>query len=375
MAFLVNNNSIAQSRNLIPLNFTVINHPKNILRPYPKLPNHLVNHSHSRTTIAASSVSDAVDVHTTGNQKSFSSSTTTNWTEFAGNVSGEWDGFGADFSSKGQPIELPQSVVPEAYREWEVKVFDWQTQCPTLARLEEQGSIFYKLIRLLPTVGCEADAAMQYSIHTKKIRGEGEDIESEQVSAFAYHPTGCYVAVWLTDERLLELEHCLVNPHNRESRVRIIQVLRINEGRMSLEKIRVFREQWYGPFRNGEQLGGCAIRNSAFASTEAMEVSQVTGVWRGSLAVASFPNSNTNIMQELVGDNSRMSRRDECDLIMLPKQLWCSLKESEHGDTCGEVGWLLDHGYAISSRCIFSTEAKLKEIRLGQETAVLDSNR
>ena len=48
-------------------------------------------------------------------------------------MSGEWDGFGAEFFIEGSSIELPESVVHEAYREWEVKVYDWQTQCPTLS--------------------------------------------------------------------------------------------------------------------------------------------------------------------------------------------------------------------------------------------------
>ncbi|KAM0996226.1 hypothetical protein ACFX2C_006256 [Malus domestica] len=74
------------------------------------------------------------------------------------NVSGEWDGHGADFTREGCPIELPENVVATAYREWEVKVFDWQTQCPTLANPYEH-TLLYKNTELLPVVGCEADAA------------------------------------------------------------------------------------------------------------------------------------------------------------------------------------------------------------------------
>ncbi|KAM0996228.1 hypothetical protein ACFX2C_006258 [Malus domestica] len=74
------------------------------------------------------------------------------------NVSGEWDGHGADFTREGCPIELPKNVVPAAYREWEAKVFDWQTQCPTLANPDEH-TLLYKNIELLPAAGCEADAA------------------------------------------------------------------------------------------------------------------------------------------------------------------------------------------------------------------------
>ncbi|KAM0956224.1 hypothetical protein ACFX1X_024844 [Malus domestica] len=74
------------------------------------------------------------------------------------NVSGEWDGHGADFTREGCPIKLLENVVPVAYREWEVKVFDWQTQCPTLANPDEH-ILLYKNIELLPAVGCEANAA------------------------------------------------------------------------------------------------------------------------------------------------------------------------------------------------------------------------
>lgn len=213
------------------------------------------------------------------------------WSEFAKNVSGEWDGYGADFSTEGKPFELPENVVPEAYREWEVKVFDWQTQCPTLAEADD-FVVKYKLIKLLPTVGCEADAATRHSIDERNIGGSNSN-----VYAFAYQSSGCYVAVWPTKDlgthRLMELEHCLVDPQNRESRVRVIQVVLVQDSKLVLQSIKVFAEQWYGPFRNGEQLGGCAIRDSTFAATEALKSSEVAGVWQVENAVASFQHSKT----------------------------------------------------------------------------------
>ncbi|KGN43355.1 uncharacterized protein LOC101221421 [Cucumis sativus] len=292
------------------------------------------------------------------------------WSDFAQNVSGEWDGYGADFSYEGTPIELPESVVPDAYREWEVKVFDWQTQCPTLAE-PEQPSLMYKTIKLLPTVGCEADAATRYSIDERNIRdGIGGN---DEVNAFGYQRSGCYVVVWPIEVRgsckLMELEHCLVNPHDRESRVRVVQVVRVEGSRLVLQNIRVFCEQWYGPFRNGEQLGGCAIADSAFASTAALKASEVVGEWQGPVSVARFDGSQINVIQELLADNVQKSVRTESELKLLPKQLWCSLKESkDSGDTYCEVGWLFAHGHAITSRCIFSSTSKLKEISIANET-------
>lgn len=215
------------------------------------------------------------------------------WEAFARRVSGEWDGFGAEFTADGRPVELPEAVVPEAFREWGVQLFDWQTQCPTLAAEAGDPVLSYNLIKLLPTVGCEADAATRHSVEERIAGGTGN-----KVSAFGYDSNGCYVAVWPLEgrngQRFLELEHCLVDPGNREARVRVIQLVGIHEGEMRLEGIRVFSEQWYGPFRNGEQLGGCAIGESGFASTAAVEESEVVGVWQGtSVAVARFQSEQT----------------------------------------------------------------------------------
>ncbi|XP_010446333.1 PREDICTED: uncharacterized protein LOC104729136 isoform X1 [Camelina sativa] len=285
------------------------------------------------------------------------------WSEFAQNVSGEWDGFGADFSRQGKPLELPESVVPEAYREWEVKVFDWQTQCPTLAQ-PHAHTFLYKSIKLLPTVGCEADAATRYTIDQRTIGS---------ALAFSYSDTGSYVAVWPLRNNQLEVEHCLVNPNDKESRVRIFQVVSLAETNMSLQSVKVFREQWYGPFRDGDQLGGCAIRSSGFASTPTTAASVVAGSWRGLLATTSFHASDSGCIQHLTGEKVIEIVREEKDLLLLPQELWCSLQESKDGDRVFSVGWVFEPGHATTSSCVFSSDSKLKEVTMGRETALLDS--
>ncbi|KAL1190176.1 hypothetical protein V5N11_016572 [Cardamine amara subsp. amara] len=286
------------------------------------------------------------------------------WSEFAQNVSGEWDGFGADFSRQGDPLELPESVVPEAYREWEVKVFDWQTQCPTLAQ-PIAHTFLYKSIKLLPTVGCEADAATRYSIDQRCIGGN-----KLSALAFSYSVTGSYVAVWPLGNNQLELEHCLINPNDKESRVRIFQLVHLPETTtMLLQSVKVFCEQWEGPFRDGDQLGGCAIRSSAFASTPTTAASVVTGSWRVLLASTTF---DSGCIQQVNGDKVVEIVREEKDLLLLPQQLWCSLQETKDGERVFSVGWLFEPRHAITSSCVFSIDSKLKEVTMGRETALSD---
>ena len=82
-------------------------------------------------------------------------------------VRGEYEGVSATFGADGAPLELPEQYVPAAYREWEVKLYDWQTQCSVEAA---PAGLAYTLKRLLPTVGvsgrtaehrCDVCAAMR----------------------------------------------------------------------------------------------------------------------------------------------------------------------------------------------------------------------
>eukprot|EP00252_Welwitschia_mirabilis_P006358 TRINITY_DN1720_c0_g2_i4.p1 TRINITY_DN1720_c0_g2~~TRINITY_DN1720_c0_g2_i4.p1 ORF type:complete len:374 (-),score=57.29 TRINITY_DN1720_c0_g2_i4:181-1302(-) len=268
------------------------------------------------------------------------------WRDFARHSTGEWDGYAAEFFSTGEPIELPESVVPEAFREWDVRVYDWQTQCSSLAD-NNTLSLRYKSVRLHPTVGCEADAATQYSVDQRQIGGTHNGALS-----FAFHSRGCYLAVWpvkgeqnrnnvsmypqrnCMQHSALEVEHCIVHGQNSEARVRIIQQISLQgngedqELELQLKRLTVHSEQWYGPFMDGEQLGGCAVNGSGFASTAPLDISQVA---------------------------------DLKHAIVLPKNLWCQYKYITKNQFCTEVGWLWDPNNVTTMTCEVSMGGKLKK--------------
>jgi hypothetical protein len=112
---------------------------------------------------------------------------------------------------------------------------------------------------------------------------------NNNTSALGYDPSGSYIASWPIKDQYkrenLEIEHCLVDPANKEIRVRVIQVAQLsNEAGLSLDGVRIFSEQWYGPFCDAEQLGACSVRESGFSSTSALEASKVMGVWESKSA-------------------------------------------------------------------------------------------
>ncbi|KAL6907717.1 hypothetical protein ACP4OV_002756 [Aristida adscensionis] len=293
------------------------------------------------------------------------SDSSTKWAEFAARVSGEWDGFGAEFTAAGEPVELPENVVPEAYREWGVQVFDWQTQCPTLADPAAPCALHYRLVRLLPTAGCEADAA---AVHTSHQR------HAASAAAFAYAAAGgSYLAAWPRGPApVLEVEHCLARPRRGRAgeeedaaaaRVRIVQTVALGR-EPRLRGLKVFSEQWYGPFRNGEQLGGCAVREAAFAASEKLDVSEVLGQWESrDAAAARFSDEldpETGKFAELSPAEPGKVIRDADGVVALPKQLWSAFKAHGDGEVLCEVGWVVSGGEAVTSRCFLSKDGDVK---------------
>uniref|UniRef100_A0A0D9VP23 DUF3598 domain-containing protein n=1 Tax=Leersia perrieri TaxID=77586 RepID=A0A0D9VP23_9ORYZ len=288
------------------------------------------------------------------------------WEEFAARVSGEWDGYGAEFTSVGEPVELPENVVPEAYREWGVAVHDWQTQCPTLADPSSPCDLHYRLVRLLPTVGCEADAA---TVHTSHQR------HASSASAFAYGGSSSYVAAWPRGPApVVEVEHCVVRPGDGDRvRVRLVQTVALGK-EARLRGVKVFSEQWYGEYRNGEQLGGCAVREAAFAAGERLSVSEVVGEWRRDAASAArFSGELDPETGKFVGltteePGERLIRDEDDGIVTLPKQLWSLFKENGDDEFVCEVGWVLGDGSALTSRCVLSRDGD--EIIVAQESRV-----
>ncbi|GJP65081.1 hypothetical protein CLOP_g16996 [Closterium sp. NIES-67] len=111
------------------------------------------------------------------------------WQAFSAAFSGEWAGYSVDFSRFGHPLELPQSVVPEAFRDWGLAQLAWQAQTSSAARGESLGRgdarVQSSLVRYAPAAGCEAASPPKYSVERTalELAAGGADGDSRSSSA------------------------------------------------------------------------------------------------------------------------------------------------------------------------------------------------
>ncbi|KAH7373960.1 hypothetical protein KP509_17G081100 [Ceratopteris richardii] len=299
------------------------------------------------------------------------------WEAFKKHVSGEWDGYGAEFTNSGEPRELPSAVVPEAFREWDVQLYDWQTQCPTIA----EENLYYRLIRLLPTVGCEADAATQYSTD-ERCTGNAES----GVEFLSYHDNGSYVAVWpgkrvlredfgsqssaknyawVGDEQeSFEIEHCFVHEKQCKFRVRVLQQIHLKSIESDsnklpvLKNITVQREKWESEFRNGESLGSCSTSGSAFATSQSLHIPELTGLWH--CETFSTSSEPTGVQPLSYMGTEEEEREIPINILPLPKGLWSEINVLDDGRFTLAAGWLVNRDSAITSIVQFSSSGKTK---------------
>jgi hypothetical protein len=225
---------------------------------------------------------------------------------FARAVTGEWEGVTATFSPSGDALDLPDRYVPQAFRDWDMVPKDWQSQC-SVPPLLEGGSpsaaaagapaaasprsspssslpvLRYSSRRMMPTVGCEADA-VAFTDDAAVIGG------AEQLLA-AVAADGAYASAPARlpgDGRAtVKLEACLPLPprapdaaaadaaassSRRPERLRVVQTftrdwtVRVEDDQQApppaaallrLESVELHREHREGDFTGRVELLGC----------------------------------------------------------------------------------------------------------------------
>lgn len=247
------------------------------------------------------------------------------WEGFSQRMSGEWDGVSATFDADGTPRELPEYYVPQAYRDWDVQLYDWQCQCSMLCNSEGVACTTRKL---MPTVGCEADAVAfteekgattwensVISIHGLATKSPGVSIS--QVDAF-----DC------TAEHIIPLED--------DKRIRIVHLLKKMgpERQWRVQGIEIYFEKRDGPYTGRRELAGCGGGLDPFATTEPTpleSLSMFTADTSKAHGVRFVTDSRTDIIDTPWGF---LDNVDPSTFVGLPKNCWTTFScETHDGET------------------------------------------
>lgn len=279
------------------------------------------------------------------------------WQSFAKSASGEWDGVSASFDRDGEPQQLPDYYVPEAYRDWGVKLYDWQTQCSM--KTTETGGLQYKLRRLMPTVGCEADAIA--------FTEEADVIFPLSSGGTSEDGSYCLAPVDLTSGSVQKssVEYCFALNDNK--RVRVVQILKRmgSDQRWQLSTIEVHSERYDGEYNGRRELAGCGGGMDPFAiESPKAECSEIMDpAWRctGSRLILNpggdVPSKELITNEPLVVDIQKV--------VCLPLKVWSYADISADGSAhckCA-AGILLEDGHMLLGRVIFK-EWELRETEL-----------
>jgi hypothetical protein len=208
------------------------------------------------------------------------------WNSFSNNVSGEWEGVTASFSPSGDVQLLPEHYVPQAFRDWGVELKDWQSQCSATTSSTPKRLVSL-LRRLMPTVGCEADAIAFTEEATSSSSSSAADSASAAASSgndlLLAEADGSYSIgplVALTGDSTttrFHVEHCFMLPVTSTSatssssssteklRVKVVQKFRKNwavQGAWKLDEIDLHREKYDGPY-TGERGSAPIVKKAA----------------------------------------------------------------------------------------------------------------
>jgi hypothetical protein len=266
---------------------------------------------------------------------------------FAAAVTGEWEGVTATFSPAGDALDLPERFVPQAFREWDMVPKDWQSQCsvPPLegesaaaaassslassssaaAAAASSPPLRYASRRMMPTVGCEADAVAfteDMAVIGGSAGGDGSSAPATVLAAVA--ADGAYAAapaLLPADGRAtVRVEACFPLPESsdkngRPERLRVVQTftrdwtVRGPEGDgagssaaaspspaslLRLEGVELHREFREGPYTARVELLGCGGGSPPISKLERTPAEAVGGAAAAAAAAASAAPSTAS---------------------------------------------------------------------------------
>lgn len=194
------------------------------------------------------------------------------WQTFSKKIAGEWEGVTATFGADASPQALPADAVPREYSNWDITLYDWQSQSSMLPTASGVKHLFK---RILPTVGCEADA--------QTFREESSTLfEGAAAAQHAILNVGSYsttTSMTLNDTKRLRCEHNFML--SQKKRIRLVQHLKMSEAEQlwQLASVELHNERYDQPYNGGAQLSGCGGGMNNIAEQDKLDLTSLQQDW------------------------------------------------------------------------------------------------
>lgn len=195
------------------------------------------------------------------------------WQAFSQNIAGEWEGVTATFGADGSPQALPAEAVPKEFSNWDITLYDYQSQC---SMLPQASGVKCLLKRILPTVGCEADAQTFHEDSSTLFEGAAES-QHAILHDGSYSITSSMALA--EDTKGLRCEHSLML--GKKKRVRLVQHLKSVDATSpwQLSAVELHNERYDQPYNGGAQLSGCGGGMNNIAEEKKLDVAQLQHEW------------------------------------------------------------------------------------------------
>lgn len=193
------------------------------------------------------------------------------WNSFCEHAAGEWEGATATFSADGKPNELPSQYVPQEFNDWNVTLYDWQSQC---SMQPQANGVKCLLKRIMPTVGCEADA-QSFDEEKRQLFESSAPVTQQHQAVLSDGSYTTTSSLDLSNEISIRFEHCLVTAQQR--RIRLVQHVTAPSASdpWRLSSVEVHNEKYDAPYNGGASLSGCGGGMSNFAEGAKLDIQQL----------------------------------------------------------------------------------------------------
>lgn len=267
---------------------------------------------------------------------------------FRNNVSGEWEGRLVNYDAQGNALELPHHLVPDAYREWDMVPTSWQTQC-SMRVVEDRVEWVNR--KLIPTVGCEADA-VAFEEDGCKDNAAPVPVHCLENGSFCIAPRD------ISTNSKWQVHHCLVNLP-KEERLRIVQkFINLPDGSIVLQDVEVVLERFEEEYNGKPLLNGCGGPCvTEFGDKPAPKEDWFENVWvpvRDCSTHFGKDVEDIGVLESSRELESADGLKDQPARLLLPSSMWVSARGNLNSSSAVEVGWFADDQLRLVSSLSFS---------------------